>query len=130
MAATFDSVKFNQLFKRVVNKYFNAFLAVEMSIGCKSGMATVQELSRRFNAEKEMYMSLMVEFSRGVFYLYSLVYDDSGIEYINDNVPTDIIHRNQSLFSLDLQMITTLVYLLNKNEGTTERSVQPIISTQ
>jgi hypothetical protein len=102
MAATSDSVKFNQLFKRVVNKYFNAFLAVEMSVGCKPVMVTFEVLSERFNAEKEMYMSRMVEFSRGVYYLYSLVNEDSGIEHINSNIATDIIHMNQLFFSMDL----------------------------
>lgn len=56
MAATFDSVKFNQLLKRVINKYFNAYLALKISGECGGSLITVEELSKRFNADKERYL--------------------------------------------------------------------------
>lgn len=68
----------------------------------------------------------MIEFSRGVLYMYSLAYEDASLEDLN--LPTDVISRNQQFFSLDLQMITTLVYLLNKQQQ--PAAEQPIVNIQ
>lgn len=126
MAATFDSVKFTQLLKRVASKYFNAYMALKISGEHSSDYITVEELSRRLNTDKPRYLEHMVEFSRGVLYAYALAYEDAGLSELEQ--PTDIIHRNQQFFSLDLQMITTLVYLLKKQQRPADD--QPIVNVQ
>jgi hypothetical protein len=115
MSVVFDSVQCLRLYQRIVSKYMNAFLAVQMYEFYKGEVSGYSQVVAIFNKNKNLHLANLTPFCRGVFYAYSLAYEDADYIHLTEcYTAIPIIEQNIQLFNVDVQMISTLLFVLSK----------------
>lgn len=68
-----------------------------------------------FTASKNIHLGNLTSFCRGAFYAYSLAYDDPDFTKLTECwTAIPIIEQNPSLFNIDLQMVSSLIFIISK----------------